>query len=93
MSEEEINKTIAKYMGYKHDNTEYDNIVLEGRYTKSMDALLPVALKLNKESSHVSTEVYGNINSWAARGLIDYDVYPLAKGIADIIKTWVEGGE
>ena len=91
MSEEEINKTIAKYMGYKHDNTEYDNIVLEGRYTKSMDALLTVIHKTKRESFHVSREVYDKINGWSHNG--DYNVLPLAREIADIIETWIEGGE
>ena len=57
MKEDEINKTIAEYMGFENvliddDGTAYiavDDIIIairEFNYTKSLDALIPVVEKL-----------------------------------------------
>jgi hypothetical protein len=58
MSEEEINKTIAEYMGWKfadiidgHANLWKcgDDIFISRHFTQSLDALVPVIEKLDKE--------------------------------------------
>lgn len=51
MSEEEISKTIAKYMGW-YDEPVNPRIPYEeiSFYTKSLDALVPVVEKLNMQT-------------------------------------------
>ena len=100
-SREEIDTIIAKYMKYNFmrycdGGMRVKPIGMIGNvtrkcYTESMDALLTVIHKTKRESFHVSTEVYGKINGWSHNG--DYNVLPLAREIADIIETWIEGGE
>ncbi len=54
MTDQEVNKTIAEFMGYETPYAgviEVDGIygaeLIEGYYTKSLDALVPVWKKLN----------------------------------------------
>jgi len=44
---QEANKIIAVFIGYRHDGTKYDDMVLRGRY-ESLDALVPVWMTIGK---------------------------------------------
>ena len=43
MTDQEVNKIIAEFMGYRDDNTNFDKMIHSlGTYTTSLDAIIPV---------------------------------------------------